>query len=83
MVSRLEMRLDLERRQRLDEMPRDRGVPVSDVIRGLIDDAYEGILRDRRREGVDHLVSLEVEDPPDSHALSSELEEAHEPGGLH
>lgn len=83
MVRRLEVRLDLERRQRLDEMARDRGVPVSDVIRGLIDDAYEGILRDRRREAVDHLVSLEVEDPPDPQALSSELEEAHEPGGLH
>ena len=65
MATRLDVRLDPERRQRLDEMARERGVPISDVIRSLIDDAYEGILRERRRKAVDHLVSLAVEDPPD------------------
>ena len=83
MASRLDVRLDPERRHRLDEMARDRGVPISDVIRSLIDEAYEGTLRERRRQAVDHLVSLEAEDPPDPQALSRELEEAHEPGGLH
>ncbi len=83
MASRLDVRLDPERRQRLDEMARDQGVPVSDVVRGLIDDAYEGILRERRKKAVDRLVNLEVEDPPDPQALSRQLEEAHEPGGLH
>jgi hypothetical protein len=83
MATRLDVRLDPERRKRLEEMARDRGVPISDVIRGLIDEAYEGILRERRRKAVDHLVSLEVEDPPDPQALCQELEAAHEPGGLH
>ena len=83
MATRLDVRLDPERRQRLDEMARERGVPISDVIRSLIDDAYEGILRERRRKAVDHLVSLAVEDPPDPQALSRELEGAHESGGLH
>ena len=83
MASRLDVRLDPERRQRLEEMARDRGSPISDVIRSLIDDAYEGILRERRRKAVDHLVSLEVEDPPDPQELSRELEMTHEPGGLH
>ena len=83
MATRLDVRLDPERRQRLEEMARDLGVPISDVIRSLIDDAYESILRERRRQAVDHLVSLAVEDPPDPQALSRELEEAHEPGGLH
>ena len=83
MASRLDVRLDPERRQRLEEMARGRGVPISDVIRSLIDDAYEGILRERRRKAVDHLVSLAVETPPDPQALSRELEGAHEPGGLH
>ena len=83
MATRLDVRLDPERRKRLEEMARDRGVPISDVVRSLIDDAYEGILRERRRKAVDHLVSLEVEDPPDPQALSRELEAAHEPGGLH
>ena len=45
------------------------GIPISDVIRSLIDEAYEGILRERRRKAVDHLVSLGVEDPPDPQAL--------------
>ena len=83
MASRLDVRLDPERRQRLEEMARDQGVPISDVIRSLIDDAYEGILRERRRKAVDHLVSLEVEDPPDPQTLCQELEAAHEPGGPH
>ena len=83
MASRLDVRLDPERRKRLEEMARDRGVPISDVVRSLIDDAYEGILRERRRKAVDHLVSLGVEDPPDPQALCQELEAAHEPGGLH
>ena len=61
MASRLDVRLDPERRQRLDEMAREQGVPISDVIRSLIDEAYEGILRERRRQAVDHLVSLEAE----------------------
>ena len=82
MVSRLDVRLDPERR-RLEEMARDRGVNISDVIRVLIDDAYEGTLRARRRKAVDHLVSLGVEDLPDPQALVRELEEAHDPGGLH
>ena len=83
MATRLDVRLDPERRQRLDEMARDLGVPISDVIRNLIDDAYESVLRERRRKAVNHLVSLAVEDPPDPQALSRELEAAHEPGGLH
>ena len=74
MASRLDVRLDPERRNRLEEMARDLGVPISDVIRSLIDDAYEGILRERRRKAVDHLVSLGVEDPPDPQALCQELE---------
>ena len=83
MASRLDVRLDPERRHRLEEMARAQGVPISDVIRSLIDDAYEGILRERRRKAVDRLVSLGVEDPPEPEALSRELEAAHDPGGLH
>ena len=83
MASRLDVRLDPERRKGLEEMARDLGVPISDVIRSLIDDAYEGVLLERRRKAVDHLVSLGVEDPPDPQALCQELEAAHEPGGLH
>ena len=83
MASRLDVRLDPTRRQRLEEMAREKGVPISDVIRSLIDDSYESILLERRRQAVEQLINLGVEEPPDPAALSSELEAAHEPGGLH
>ena len=82
-MARLDVRLDTERRRRLDEVAQEKGIPISEVVRRLIDDAYEIILRERRIEAVRRLVSLEVEDPPDVATLSRELEAAHEPGGLH
>ena len=82
-MARLDVRLDAERRRRLEELVEDRGMPISDVVRRLIDDAYEGVMLERRREAVSRLVALEVEDPPDAAALARELEAAHEPGGLH
>ncbi len=82
-MPRLDVRLDEERRRRLEELVETRGVPISDVVRTLIDDAYEDVMRERRRQAVERLVSLEVEDPPDATTLSRELEFAHEPGGLY
>ena len=82
-MARLDVRLDSERRRRLEELVEERGLPISDVVRRLIDDAYEEIMLERRRAAVGRLIRLEVEDPPDADALSRELEAAHEPGGLY
>ena len=82
-MARLDVRLDAERRRRLGRLVAERGEPIPEVVRRLIDDAYEVILREQRIEAVRRLVSLEVEDPPDAATLSHELEAAHEPGGLH
>ena len=82
-MPRLDVRLDDERRRRLDELVEKRGVPISEVVRCLIDDAYEDVMRERRRQAVERLVSLEVEDPPDAATIARELESAHEPGGIH
>ena len=82
-MARLDVRLDAERRRRLEELVDQSGEPISDVVRRLIDDAYESILRARRKQAVERLTSLEVEDPPDPATLSRELEAAHEPTGLH
>ena len=82
-MPRLDVRLDDERTRRLDELVEKRGVPISDVVRCLIDDAYEDVMRERRRQAVERLVSLEVEDPPDAATIARELESAHEPGGIH
>ena len=41
------------------------------------------VSQERRRQAVERLVRLEVEDPPDAATLSRELEAAHDPGGLY
>ena len=83
MAERLDVRLGAEHRRRLEELVGKRGVPISEVVRCLIDDAYEDIIQERRRSAVGRLTRLDVEDVPDAATLSRELEEAHEPGGLH
>lgn len=82
-MARLDVRLDAEQRRRLEELAEAREAPISYVVRRLIDDAYEEVLRERRRQAVERIVKLEVEDPPDPATLSRELEAAHDPGGLH
>ena len=81
-MARLDVRLDAEQRRRLEELVAERGEPISEVVRCLIDDAYEGIMRERRMAAAERLAALAVEDPPDAATLSRELEAAHEPGGL-
>ena len=83
MTNRVDVRLSPEHRRRLEELAHERGAPISDVVRSLIDGAYEDILRNRRREAIERLIGLNVESPPDPDILSRELEAAHEPGGLH
>ena len=81
-MPRLDVRMDTERRRRLEEIGAARGAPISEVVRSMIDDAYEGIMQERRRRAAARLMGLGVETPPDAEALSRELEAAHEPGGL-
>ena len=82
-MARLDVRLDDERRRRLEELVHERGEPISDVVRCLIDNAYEDIMRERRRQAVEQLGRLNIEDPPDPETLCRELEAAYAPGGLH
>ena len=44
MTNRLDVRLDAEHRRRLEEVAQERGMPISEVVRCLIDVAYEDIL---------------------------------------
>ena len=83
MAKRLDVRLDVEHRRRLEELAGESGVPISEVVRSLIDCAYEDIVRARRKQAIERLIGMNVEDPPDPDTLSRKLEVAHEPGGLH
>lgn len=82
MTVRLEVRLDEKRRAQLEEIAGNRGASVSDVVRSLIDEAYEEIRRERIRRAVERLINLNGPTPPDPETLSRELEAAHEPGGI-
>ncbi len=82
-MARLDVRLDTEQRRRLEELVAEQGKPISQVVRRLIDDAYEDVMRKRRRKAVERMVNLNVEDLPDAATLSRELEKAHEPGGIY
>ena len=59
-MARLDVRLDDERRARLDELAKERGVPISELVRRFIDDAYEDVMLQRRREALRQLVKLNI-----------------------
>ncbi len=69
-ADRLDVRLDPEHRRMLSELAVERGAPVSETIRGLIDRACEAALQARRRRAAQLLAQLEVEDVPDPATLS-------------
>ena len=46
-ATRLDARLDVECRSRLNELSELRGAPISEVVCSLIDDAYEEASRER------------------------------------
>ena len=82
MTVRLEVRLDEKHRAQLEEIAVNRGASISEVVRSLIDDAYEEISRERIRRAVERLINLRGEAMPDPEELSRQLASAHEPGGI-
>lgn len=72
-TSRVEIRLDAQRRRKLDELSEARGVAVSTLVRDLIDAAYEDRDRTRRLEAVKRLISLNGEDMPDPATLKQQI----------
>ena len=82
MVSRLEVRLDAEQRQRLEEVAAEQDASISEVVRSLIDDAWEGIMLERRRQLVREIASFQGEVPDDPQDLFRELESRYESDGL-
>jgi len=54
-----------------------------DTEHGVKDDAYGDVMRRRRMEAVERMVSLNVEHVPDLRTLSRILDEAHKPCGIY
>ncbi len=82
MTVRLEVRLDEKRRAQLEEIADVQGASISEVVRALIDDAYEAMVQEDRRRAVEELINLRGEVMPDPEELSRQLASAHEPGGI-
>lgn len=70
---RLEVRLDTEHQRRLEVVLEERRVAVSELVRQLIDAAYEEIALARRLEAVRQIAAMGIEDVPDPEELSRQL----------
>ena len=82
MVSRFEVRLDTNCRRRLNELAEGRGITAGEVVRQLIDQAYEEVLREMRLEAAERLIAMNLEVPDDPDELSQQLETAHDVCGI-
>ncbi len=82
MVSRFEVRLEKECRERLDELALNKGATAAEVVRQLIDNAYEEVIRQRRLKAAEELVAMNAEVPPDPEELSRLLGTAHDVSGI-
>jgi hypothetical protein len=74
---RLDVRLDRERRRKLKALAAARGVPVSQVVRELIDLAYEDVQHQARRRAAEALSRLEVSVVPEPEELNRRLDATH------
>lgn len=72
-TARLDVRLDREHRDKLNEIAASRHMPVSAVIRGMIDETYEAVHRVDRLRAVQEVAELAIEDVPDPQTLSRQL----------
>jgi hypothetical protein len=77
---RLEVRLDPDRRRKIAELARTYQVGVSEMVRKMIDDAYEDVLLERRRAAVQKIFGaseLATEPMPDPDELARQLDETY------
>ena len=65
MTSRFEVRLDKECRERLDELAENKGITAAEIVRQLIDNAYQEVLQKRRIQAAEELIAMNTEVPPD------------------
>ncbi len=76
---RFEIRLDPERRRRLDQVAKDEGKSDADAFRRLLDLGYEGWMRDRRLDAVRRIAEMELpDDVPDPEELNRQLESTYD-----
>jgi Ribbon-helix-helix protein, copG family len=72
-VDRLVVRLDTDHRKKLEELSERRQESMSDLVRRMIDAAYEEEMRDWRHQLVREIAALNVENVPEPDELSRQL----------
>ena len=72
---RIEVRLDGERKRKLNAIARQRGVPVAAVVREMIDLLYEDSRREERFAAARRIIASAIEDVPDPAELNRQLDE--------
>lgn len=77
---RLEVRLDAQRDERLRSLAEHRGATVSQVVRDLVDEAYEVLRRERRVAAAARFLSLPPAGPvpDDPRELKRQILEGYE-----
>jgi hypothetical protein len=75
MAERLAVRLDRERRKKLDKIAATRGASVSTLVRQWIDTNYEEIDRTERLRAARKPAQYEVEDVPAADETSCEIDD--------
>jgi len=76
------IQLDAERRRRLDAIASSQGLSISDVVRSMIDRAYEEIRRAERVRAVEELAAMTIDDVPEPDELRRYLGDAHALKGI-
>jgi hypothetical protein len=82
-TERLEVRLDAEHRRRLLVVAGERGARVSEVVRELIDRAYEESERENRLRAAAAIGQMAVEDVPEPATLREQIEATYDVTGVH
>lgn len=76
-TERVEVRLDLETRAKLEEVAAARNSSVSELVRTLIERSYEEEVTGARLRAAQRIGAMEVEDVPEPGELKRQLGEAH------
>lgn len=82
-TERFEIRLDSKRREQVSHVAKDEGKTAADAFRRLLDLGYDVWMRERRKEAVRRIASLEIEDVPDPEELKRQLDSTHDLPGLY
>lgn len=72
-AERLAVRIDPEHRRKLQELAERQQASISEVVRRLIDEAYESDRREYLLKLVEEMGQLNIEDVPEPDELSRQL----------